>query len=101
MTGESKYPEKARALVRGPLWLLPPGPDQVQNLAPPKPFRDTINGSEYIRPSAANHAQQALPTKCAQASQGLPQVGLALPRLFHGSYAVKTATKANRQPAAA
>ena len=38
-----------RMPVRGSLWLLPPGPDQVRNLAPPKPIRDIHHVHEVQR----------------------------------------------------
>lgn len=37
----TNIPNRQGALVSGPLWLLPPGPDQVRNMSPPIPIRGT------------------------------------------------------------
>lgn len=78
-TGMKKRPcaRWERVPGRGSLWLLPPGPDQVRTMAPPRPIRGTgFRQRKYTRnapPSKSRHETVTYRRERAEPQQAVAQ----------------------------
>ena len=82
-----------RALASGPLWLLPPGPDQVRNMAPPRPIRDTQNNNRSSIKEAQNPVEPQ-PSEATKSTQSRPSRSPSRPQ---ESFALRCRAVASRR----